>query len=93
MLKVYAIQTKCGAKSPDIVWWDNDIKINNKIRSCLAFFYKKRDAQNYLNWIKKTNNKFNLTYKIIEYSPNPFTAISFSERKRLKLHRPSPIQQ
>jgi len=67
MVKVYAIQIK-NSKSLDILWWDGDVKINGKVMSCLAFFYHKKDAQNYLNWIKKEHNQFNLTYKVVAYS-------------------------
>jgi hypothetical protein len=69
MIKVYTIQVKNSDKSPDILWWDGDVKINGRIKSCLAFFYNKKDAQDYLNWIK-SEQKENLNYEVISFSPN-----------------------
>ncbi len=67
MVKVYCVQVKNSDKSPDILYWDGDIKMNGQIKSCLAFFYNKKQAQEYFNWVKEEQDEFGLKYEIKSY--------------------------
>ena len=63
-MELYYIQVGGSDKSPDIVFWDENIKTKDDgVIACLAFFYRKGDAKMYLRHIEKSN-EFSTKYEI-----------------------------